>query len=866
MSPRRAVAEDGGAISVPGFYSSGWLKALVPGTVLGGLVTNGVYPEPYFGLNNAHELNLIPDISEAGREFYTYWFRTEFELPQDFGGQQIWLEFGGVNYRAEIWLNGVRIGELAGMFERGLFNITQASRVGQSNALAVLVHPVDFVGSFRQKSKALRAVGENRNGGDGEIGRNTTMLMTAGWDFTFPDGIRDRNTGIWREVKVYTTGPMALRNAYVKSHLPLPALAPATEEVLVDVFNATTEPQEGILRARVPQAGISIQKPVLLAPGEARQVILSAAEFASLKLREPRLWWPFNKGEQFLYDLEMELVQRRRVSDRLHTRFGIREIASNRETPDQSRQFLVNGRRFFVHGANWISEAMCRGSDERTAAELRYTRQSGVNFLRLWGGGVTESDRFFELCDELGIPVWVEFWETGDTKLPDSRTLYRANVADTLLRIRNHASVAYYVAANERPGAPASKVDPNLIVPMKDLVADIDPAHGWQQSSETDGIHDGSPYWSVNPMWYYENSASERGSRIDGFCPEYGCPILPTADCLRELMPARDLWPPNPAVWDYLDGGGFHRMNTDFSRAVNEYGPSASLDEYARKAQAFGGLAYRALWECWNANKFEYGDRFCSGLLFWYHNSPNPQVCGRMWDWSLEPTAALYFTRNALEPRHAQLDFLKNTVSVNNELPELFEGSLRARVLDFSMHEVFCGIAPVLVPPEGLQTNVLAIRFPGSITPVHFIKLELFDRRGRPVSDTFYWRSDQAYRPGRTWTGPQFAGFEALDRLPRVELESRVKWSREKGETVCQAQIRNPSDSLAFMVWLRLQHADTGRPLRPAFYDENFFSLLPGESRQINIRFEQQNRAPVRLVVDGWNIRPQVFTRPPPRK
>ena len=210
----------GDAISQAGYKAAdaaAWSKSIVPGTVLNSLVANGVYPEPYFGLNNAHEHKLIPDISETGSDFYTYWFRTEFAVPKEFSGKQIWLEFEGVNQKAEIWLNGKLLGELAGMFQRGVFNATSLLKADGPNALAVLVHPIEVTGGFKQKEKTVRAAGENKNGGDGEIGRNTTMLMTVGWDFTFTDGIRDRNTGIWKDVKLFATGPVTLRHPYVKS-------------------------------------------------------------------------------------------------------------------------------------------------------------------------------------------------------------------------------------------------------------------------------------------------------------------------------------------------------------------------------------------------------------------------------------------------------------------------------------------------------------------------------------------------------------------------------------------------------------------------------------------------------------------------
>lgn len=844
---RRSETTSGGEISKTGFDAGKWSRAIVPGTVLNSLVANGVYPEPYFGLNNAREKKLIPDISETGGDFYTYWFRTEFATPDEFKGRQVWLEFEGVNQKAEIWLNGGKLGELAGMFQRGVFNATKLLAPDGKNALAVLVHPIQFPGGFKQKEKEVRAAGENKNGGDGEIGRNTTMLMATGWDFTFTDGIRDRNTGIWKNVKVYATGPVDLRHPFVKSELSMPALAPAKETISVDLVNATDAEQRGELTASIKEAGIKLNKPVTLKPGETQTVVFSPEEYKALVIAKPKLWWPVNKGEAFLHSLELEFSIGGTVSDRETTRFGIRDVRTNRDTPDKSRQFIVNGKRIFLHGTNWVPEAMCRNSSARTRAELRYTKQSGVNFIRQWGGGITESDEFYDLCDEYGILVWTEFWQTGDTKLPDDSELHRSNVSDTIRRIRNHPSQCFYVSANER--------NEKTIVPIKDIVEKQHPGCDYLEASEIGGIHDGSPYLVENPMFHYEDSASKRGSRINGLCPEYGTATIPTVDCLREMMDEKDLWPINKLVWDYLDGGGFHRMTSNFDRGVNHYGPSTNIEDYAMKGQAFGGLSFRSIWECWNANKFDYGDRFCTGLLFWYHNSPNKQVCGRLYDWSLEPTSALYFSQDAHEPLHAQMDFLKNTVAVNNEYPREFNGKLTARVIDFNMREISRKTIPVRVGPEAVANKLMTLEFPQNLTLVHFIKLELANVNGQAVSDTFYWRSNKPYKPKRTWTGPQLEGFEDLAKLPKVKLASKVVWNDGSEGQTTEVTVRNTSKSLAFMVWLRLQDPG-GKPIRPAFYDDNFFSMLPGEQRVIKIHYGTpgSKMALAQVVVDGWNI------------
>ncbi len=853
MQRRDRVPWGGDRISARDFDAAGWQRAIVPGTVLNSLVANGVHPEPYFGLNNAVRMQKIPDLNDWGREIYTYWFRTSFELNAAFEGKRVLLQFDGINYRAEIWLNGTRLGDMAGMFRRAEFDVTDlVSRKGR-NVLAVLVVPPDVAGGRVPKKGREGALGENSNGGDHTFGQNVTMLMSVGWDFTAMDGIRDRNTGIWDDVRLVPCGPVAIRHVFARSKMPLPELAPAAVTVSAEAVNLTKEPRKGVLRARIPEAGVAIEQPVELKPGEKLEVVFAPAVFPALVVKEPKLWWPLNKGPQNLYACEVEFVEGGVVTDAAKTRFGIREITSDTNTPDKSRLFYVNGKRLFVRGSNWIPEAMCRTSDTRTRAELRWTAQSGVNMLRLWGGGITESDLFYDLCDELGILVWTEFWQTGDTDLPADADLYRANVVDTVKRIRNHASQAYWVSANERSA--------EKIIPIDDLLAKLDGTRGYQPGSETDGIHDGSPYWSVNPMWYYENTGSERGSRIDGFNPEYGCPCLPTIDAVREMMDERDFFPMNKAVWDYLDGGGFHRMSTSYTDGMNQYGPSATAEELAMRGQAYGALANRALWECWSRNKLDYGDRFASGFLFWYHNSPLRQICARMWDWSLEPTAALYYTQKANEPLHAQFDFLKDGVSVVNEWPREFKGTVSLRVLDFDLKELLRRETPVMLAADAVTNDVIRVEWPAGLTPVHFLKLELRDAGGKLVSDNFYWRSTKPYQPKRTWTGPQYEGFESLAKLPQVALETKVTEGRNGAMATRTATVKNPSASLAFLVWLRLQHADTGKPVRPAFATDNFFCLLPGEEKAVTIEWDEvaTGAAKTRLMVDGWNIRREIW-------
>jgi len=851
--------DEGASISSADYNTADWLPAIVPGTVLNSLVADKVYPEPYYGDNNRKSRKLIPDIADTGREFYHYWFRTSFTIPTHFTGRHVWIKFHGINYRCVIWLNGKKIGDMAGMFNDRNFDITGIINRKDANALAVDMLPVDMPGSYDKRNpNRPGAVGENHNGGDGEIGKNVTMLMSVGWDFTAPDGIRDRNTGIWREVELYATGDVTMQHPFVQTSLPLPDTSSSKETVSVELVNASGQPQEGILKGSIVEAGVYFQKNISLAPNEKRTIVFTPDEYKQLHISHPRLWWPVNKGRQNLYTLSLQFSDKQnQPSHALTTRFGIREISSDQQTPDQSRRFLVNGAPVFIRGTNWIPEAMLRQSRERTYAELRYTRQAGVNLLRLWGGGIAESDYFYQLCDEWGLLVWNEFWLTGDTRFPSDTALYLDNLSATVKRIRQHPSVAYYVAANESGEVPGTAA----------LVHALDPAIGYQVQSECCGVHDGSPYKYENPMQYFENTASRRGSRVDGFNPEYGTPCLPVIESLRELMPAKNLWPINDSVWNYLDGNGFHQITTKYRQAVDAFGPSSSIEEYARKAQFAGALNYRAIWEVWNYNKFNYGDRFASGFLFWYHNSPLPQTASRMYDWFLEPTAALYYSKNALEPLHPQFDYLKNTVSVYNDYRTAFKNyTVEATVYDFNTRRVYSKRARVNIPADAVVKDALQLDFPDSLTQIHFIKLRLLNAAGKLVADAFYWRSKDAYKGAWTMTGPAVSGFADINKLAPATLSLHTVMKPGKDKLSLQATVINTSGRLAFFTRLKLLD-ENGKSIRPAFYSDNFFSLLPGQSKQVTIDVmtsAYKGKKPV-LVAEPWNGAPaQVVAYPLP--
>ena len=824
-----------------------WLPAEVPGTMLRTLVKNGIVPDPYYALNNKYELGLIPDLRDD-QKFWTGTFRTKVMIPATWKGKKIFMRPEGINYRGELFLNGRIAAVTTGMFQRNVVDVTDVVKLGEANDLVVKVRPLDFPGG--PGSKPWGAMGEWHNGGDGEIGRNVTMLMSAGWDFTFHDGIRDRNTGIWKPIVFFSNGDVRLDHPYVKTTLNAD-MTEATLEMEVEVCNTAERPHynvEGELMAEVLGTDVKAKTEFELGTGERRFVKLVAT------LKDPKLWWPRNKGERHFYEVKFTAnaagydswwqhqkaghVPPRRCADELSVRFGVRECYSDQSGPGGARQFYVNRRKVFVRGTNWIPEAMLRGDDSRMERELRLTAESGVNMLRLWAGGIAESDRFYELCDEYGLLVWQEFFLSGDTRQPDDRALYLDNVAQVVKRIRMHPSVVHWCGANESTAVEGTEK----------LVKELTGTRSWMQQSECDGVHDGSPYFTVNPMRYYTDTASDRGHRVYGFSPEYGTCAMPCYEQMLSFMPEEMLWPmeKNKANWLYREGNGFNQLTKYHDLAVRAYGTSLSLKEYAQKSQAVDALSHRCLWEAWNLAR-----NHATGVLFWYNNTPVPQLGSHAWDYNLNQEAAFFAQRNALEPLHAQFEYLSNRVAVVSDVVVDKQLSVKAEVYDFNSRKVWERIHEIYVPAERC---VFAFRIPFDdadsdlfslapqlISRPHFIKLRLYEE-GHEIASTFYWRSNSVYSESRREeaVGPCAGGFEELISLPRTT----IKVDRKASNFV----VTNSGDKLAFFVRIKVE--ENGRLVVPIHYSDNYFSLFPGESIEVSI--EKLSPGAI-LVISAWN-------------
>ena len=421
----------GDKVSEPGFSTHGWYATSAPKTVFAVLVENDVYKDPYYGMN----LRNFPGVEyKIGGQFANeemptnspfavpWWYRKEFEIPVTDHGKQIWMQFRGINYRAEIWINGKKIAgaeDAAGSFRRYDYNVTPYVHPGGKNAVAVAVSAPNA----------------------SELG-----ITWVDWNPTPPD----KDMGLWQEVVLSTSGPVALRHPFVETKLDLPKAELAHLTVRASASNATAEPLKGTLRGKIEGGGLNVEfaQDVELAASESKEITISPESIPGLNLLRPKLWWPYQMGEPFLHKLTLEFITPQKVvSDTQSIHFGIVQTDSEM-TPEGYRLLKVNGKPVLVRGGGWAPDMMLRVDESRREAEFRYVKEMGLNTIRL--EGKLEDESFLERADRDGILVmagWCccDAWEKWGKWNEENKRVSVTSLRDQLLRLRKHPSLLVWL-------------------------------------------------------------------------------------------------------------------------------------------------------------------------------------------------------------------------------------------------------------------------------------------------------------------------------------------------------------------------------------------------------------------------------------
>ncbi len=893
LRPAPEVSEPAEAISHPEFSVREWWPATVPGTVLTTMVDQGVYPDPDYGLNNL----AIPESLNK----QDYWYRTVFNATNEWKGRRLTLTFEGINYAAVVWLNGKQLGTIKGAFIRGVFDVSSAIRLGQENVLAVRVSPPPHPGIPHEQS--IRA-GAGENGGimclDGP-----TFVDTEGWDWI--PAIRDRDTGIWQPVTLRATSAVRIGDPQIVTKLPLPETNQATVEISVPLMNDSPNTVRGTLTGSFEN--VAVAKTVSLSPGK-NEVKLSPAEFPQLTVANPRLWWPNGYGKPELYTLRLSFSEGGKESDTKDLRFGIREITyeislmdstghlrrvdysptlareKNEQIVDITHEGIrnipstdpypsifppewkegwkswvaslkpgaersaavksvedtraspyltirVNGVRIAARGGSWgMDDSRKRVSRERLDPYLRLHRDANVNIIRNWVGQSTE-ETFFDLADRYGLLVWNDFWASTQNYNvePEDPELFLENARDAILRFRNHPSIAIWCGRNE--GVP----QPTLNEGLDQLIRTLDGTRYYTPTSNQVNLQNSGPYRFVDPKLYFT-------MLNHGFSVETGTPSFPTLEMWKAWIPAPDLWPISDA-WAYHDWhmNGNGDMAPFMTEMEKEFGAATSVQDFDRKAQMLNYVQHRAIFEGMNAHLWAPN----TGRMLWMTQPAWPSSTWQILSSDYDTSASFYGVKKASEPLHVQLDPTSFQVQVANSLPATAAGlSVRAKVYSLD-NKAITEHEEKKDAPSGV-TEAFALDLAPQIKGnVVLMKLELRDAGGNLVSDNFYW------------LGGDSADYRKLNGLPAAQLAVTTNSVHEKDAVKVHVRLENIGTTAAIETKLTLLESDGATRVLPAYYGDNYVSLLPGESREIEIESPAAVvKTGLTLGLRGWNVTEKV--------
>lgn len=865
MTDGKTAMASNKSIFDPQYSTSAWYNATVPGTVLTTLVNQGVYADPYFGLNN---MNIPESLSRTD-----WWYRCKFTVPKDIDGNQLRLLFNGINYKADIYLNGKSLGDMKGAFIRGEFNITDLVNKNGENILAVHVFPPHNPGIPHEQSMIA---GQGLNGGvlstDGP-----TFISSIGWDWI--PGIRDRNTGIWQDVRLKVGGDIIIGDPLVTTDILLPDTTQAKISIKNIVKNITSKTVNGTLTAKIENINISL--PFTLAANEEKEITFTPEQFKELNIKNPRLWWPNGYGRPELYNLDLTVQSNNKVSDTKSLKFGIREMSYELMVNDNSQNkrvlytpnetvnkgkpvfdyinrvaftkdnnlptiakdadtsglqplsnddpvgpffaIRVNGVRIFCRGGNWgMDDGMKRVSRERLEPYIRLHKDANFNIIRNWTGETTEED-FYALCDEYGMLVWNDFWiTTDDTVEPSDFPLFVKNATDAVRRFRNHPSIAVWCPRNE--GFAPKQLEESISA----MMAKEDPTRHYHGQSRFLNMGTSGPWgYFKDPSKYYTENAK-------GFNTEMGSYAIPTANTIRKFIAPEDQWPIND-VWAYHDLHHTTQNFGDFINAVDRYGKAESMEDFSRKSQFVTYDAWRNMLEAWNSKMWNN----TTGLILWMSHPAWPSMIWQTYTYDYETPGSYFGAKKACEPIHIQMNLPENDVMIiNTTLNDYKSVTAGLRFIDLEGKELYKKNIK-LDAKANSATKCFVPEKGNNLPQLYLARLELKDAKGKVLSINDYWM-----------TNGDKKSYEAINTLPSTTVT--IKTISSKGKT--WVEVSNPSKTLAVAVKLNVVDKNSKEILLPAYFSDGYINLLGGEKRLVELDIPK-SITNYNIVAEGYNTK-----------
>ena len=834
----------GNAIASAGFSVDGWIKASVPSTVLAAQVAAGLIPDPYFGDNLrqipgttypiGHNFSNLPMAADSPYRC-GWWYRKEFSTPAaSTPDARVWLHFGGINYRGEVWLNGHKVADsstIAGAYRTYDFDVTDLLKAGKPNVLAV----------------------ETTAPTEKDLGINW-----VDWSPCPPD----KDMGLWGAVDLVTSGSVTLRSPLAVTHFAQGTLHTADLTVYAELHNASANAVKGVVSGTA--AGARFEQAVELAPHEDRTVVFSPEQFTQLRIKDPQLWWPIQMGDPHLEHLTMSFSVAGQISDEQSVDFGIREITSE-FTANGSRLFRVNGKPILIRGGGWSQDMLLRTDSNRMRDQFRMVRDMGLNTIRL--EGKLDTEEFFHLADQQGILVMLgwcccDHWEHWRDWTPADLTIATASLRSQMLRLRHHASLLVWLNGSDNP-PPANVEQAYLNVEAETHWPN--PTLSSATSTPTtvtgeSGVKMTGPYDYVAPSYWY---VDQHNGGAYGFNTETSPgPAIPSLASRQKFLPDPQAWPPS-ATWSLHNGGGEFVNLKVFNQAMAAvYAQPNSAADYERIAQTMEYDSERAMFEAYSKNKYQ-----STGVVQWMLNNAWPSMIWHLYDYYLDAGAGYFATKKACEPLHIQYSYDDQSIMVVNSRYQDSPGlHASVQVHGLGWKELYSATTNLDSAADSAQR---ALVLPQSLFEgaerIFFIDMSLSDASGKVVSRNFYWvpgtlttfdwqRTDYTHTPAA-----RHEDLTALASLPPAPVKARAEIENTSQGRTVTVHLDNPSGALAFQVHAAVRTANGGL-LAPVFWSDNWIELTPGESTTLTALLPEGDSSLPQVQIEGWNIAPITLT------
>ena len=793
-------------IASKGYDASSWIVATVPSTVLSSYYNVGAIPDIRYDDDQLQ-------ISESF--FYSdFWYRDEFTVPAEYAGKTLTLNFDGIDWKADIWMNGSFIGHIDGAFMRGEFDITSVAQCGSSNTLAILIHKNDHPGIIKEQTRYSTDTNGGALGGD-----NPTFHATVGWDWI--PTVRGRGIGIWNDVFVKATDAgVSIKDIFIPTDLPLPSTAYADLSPVVTLTNNGSAAASGSIE--VTYGTLGIKGDYELEAGQTKDI-----ELPVTRMDNPQLWWPKGYGEPYLYDVNVKVTNGGTVSDSRDWKLGVREMNYTLDA-DGVLDMYINGRRLIGNGGNWgFPEINYNYRAREYDIAVAYHADMNFTMIRNWVG-MTGDEEFYEACDRYGVMVWQDFWLANpvDGPNPYNEKMFLDNAEDYVRRIRNHPSIGIYVGRNE--GNPPISINNGLA----SLVETLHPGLYYIPHSAAGPVSGGGPYRALPVEDYF---SAVRG--YDRFHSERGMPNVMTAESIKMMLREENQWP-QTSVWGVHD---YTLENAQSCATFNQMiatalGEPQSLEQFAEYAQWINYNGYRAIFESRSWNR--------EGLQLWMSHPCWPSMVWQTYDYYFEPTGAYFGSKKGSAPIRIQWNPVSGNVEVvNNNASDQNGLKAEASIINYDGKVVYSTDA-TLDSKEDTTIPVFPLTFDQpELTDAYYIKLKLF-KGDELLADNFYWE------------GKENGNYQILNNLPKVKLATKTSFTRNGEGWTAVTELKNNTDTPALMIRLKLQGKKTGERILPAFYEDNYFSLLPGETKTVTTTFKSEDTRGEKpqMAISGFNI------------